>query len=106
MIRVTYTSCGERSYTWTQEVGAFNNAKEAKGALSGLCPWDFDAMYGAGDYREFQFTEAPGRLSPNQDAKVIRARDLQIAMAREHADQWKGSWHSRAPKDWGTKESG
>lgn len=83
-------------------VGYFSNLNQAKAALRGLCPWDFNTMRGFSSYIDFVFTDAPGRLDRYKDKSFLQARDKQLVEARKHAAVWKGNGHhTRAPKDWG-----
>jgi hypothetical protein len=77
------------------EIGYFNNISEAKVALRGLCPWDFNDMNGFSDYADFKFEETPEiKLS----YKWKKERDNFIKEAKEHAKI--NTWHERSPIDW------
>ena len=100
MIKISFDTHGDRGeYTGTQTVGYFNSEKEARKALRGLCPWDFNSMWGSDRYHNFKFEEIPGKLT-NDDKKFIEDRNLDLALARKHAEKTAGSWCKRAPKDW------
>ncbi len=100
MIKVTYPTSGDRGESLGPElVGYFNNKRKAREELRGLCPWDFNNMWAGGRYDEFNFEEVPGKLG-HADIKFIIETNERLVNARIHAEEWSGSWHSRAPKTW------
>lgn len=86
-------------------IGYFNTKGQAKQALRGLCPWDFNSMWGSSYFEDgFSFTQVPGSLNASDDAKFIREAAKRLVDARHHARESKGSWHHRAPENWGEGE--
>jgi hypothetical protein len=100
MIRVTYPTYDDHgSFAGESEVGYFRNEKVARKELRGLCPWDFNTMWGGSDYNEFRFTEVPGTLT-RKDIRLLKEQLALIFKAQQHAGAWVGSWHYRAPENW------
>lgn len=101
MIHAQYKySTNETGSQWSlATIGYFKTLSEARIALRGLCPWDFDTMWGFSDYKDFLFEAVPGTLR-KADNKFIIERDKLLSSARKHANEWKGSWHHRAPSNW------
>lgn len=101
-VQYRYSTNETGSESALASVGYFSTIDQAKGALRGLCPWDFNTMWGFDSYEDFVFTTTPGRLDKTKDKSFLVARDKQVSEARKHAELWKNNGHhKRAPKDWG-----
>ena len=103
IIEVTYPTYGDRGeFLGADLVGYLGSKSEARKALRGLCPWDFNSMWGPSSYERFCFSELPGTLDSKdkEDRVFIEAAKKSISKARDHAKETKRSWHKRAPLDW------
>lgn len=97
MIKVIYPVYDDRgSHNGVETVGYFNSMEEARRELIGLCPWDFNSMWGGSHYNEFRFDNQPGILTKD-DKEFIDNTQKALHRARNHAEKWKGSWHTRFP---------
>jgi hypothetical protein len=102
MIEVSYPTNGDRGeFLGFETIGYFNSVEEAKKALVGLCPWDFNNMWASGYYTDFRLHGLPGKITNSwEDKDHIKEREANLKRARKHAKDWKNTWHKRAPKNW------
>ena len=69
-------------------IGFFRDKDEIRGKLLGLCPWDFNPMYGSS---KFILVEHPFTITDHDTT----ARDEYIQEAKDHAKEHKDSWYYR-----------
>lgn len=99
---VSFKSENDAHERWEEFVGYFPTEEDAKIALRGLCPWDFNTMWGSGYYRDFIFKtvalpHSTNFLRPSYDMKE---QNELLIKARKHAVDMGGMWHHRSPKNW------